>query len=94
MTISPNTILSRKENFYASVIDGELLVLNEDTDCSRLCDVGADIWDHLAQTKTFAQLLQEIMSEYAVTREVCEPDLTSFIHQLQEKGLIDVNAPG
>ncbi|PHQ79445.1 MAG: hypothetical protein COB66_06850 [Coxiella sp. (in: Bacteria)] len=80
---------ARAQKVIASVIDGELLVLNADTDCFRLSDIAADIWHSLAQTKSFAQIRDGIMRDYDVPRSVCEPDLHVFMSQLQESGLIE-----
>ena len=49
---------------------------------------GKSIWDLLDEAKTINQIVDELTSQYSITRELCEKDVLPFIEQLLEQKII------
>jgi Coenzyme PQQ synthesis protein D (PqqD) len=67
----------------------EIAILNLDSGVySGLSDVGACVWNLIDEPKTVAQIHESILSQYEVTSETLFNDLTAFLNQLADAGLI------
>lgn len=51
---------------------------------------GADLWRRLASPIRVQTLIDGLMQEYEVSREVCERDVLAFLQHALESGVIDV----
>ncbi|MDF1797038.1 MAG: PqqD family peptide modification chaperone [Coxiellaceae bacterium] len=90
--LADQTVLSQPKWVFADVVDGEHLLLHKNIgDCFRLTAIGADIWSHIATPLSYKALIDRLMKEYAVEREVCEPDVKQFLEQLQQRDLINLS---
>lgn len=70
-------------------LDGDAVVLNVENGLYfELNPVGARIWTLLQEGRTLVDICDVISSEYAVSRDVCEADIVSLMHDLREAGLI------
>ena len=54
-----------------------------------LNDTGAFIWNKLLQPCTADELVNALLEEYDVPREVADADVTAYVSALREKGLLD-----
>lgn len=54
-----------------------------------LNEVGAFLWSKLENEITKEQLIEELLSEYAVDKTVAENDISEFISKLEGAGLIE-----
>ena len=52
--------------------------------------VGARIWDFIQESRSVAEVLNAILSEYDVDARACERDLFALLEELQRKGLVEV----
>jgi coenzyme PQQ synthesis protein D (PqqD) len=50
--------------------------------------VGAYIWHHISDGKTFVEICDLVCGEYDVKREVVEHDILSLIEELKARGLL------
>ncbi len=54
-----------------------------------LNDSGKYLWNVLLNDTTEPQLVESLMSEYDVSREIAERDVTVFIRSLKENGILE-----
>lgn len=52
-------------------------------------EVGASIWNMLQQETTFEELVQGVLKEYEVEENVVREDVSEFLQQLSEKGILN-----
>lgn len=45
--------------------------------------VGNDIWDYLQKETTPAEIIDNLLAEYNVTREVCEAQVMEFLDKME-----------
>ncbi|BDZ71693.1 PqqD family peptide modification chaperone [Methanobacterium petrolearium] len=83
-----------KDYVYCKVDDEMVLLGMEDGIYYGLNPVGAFIWEEIKEPKTINQVRDAILAEYDVEKEECEQDLFELLHELAEKGLIDVEDDG
>jgi Coenzyme PQQ synthesis protein D (PqqD) len=70
---------------------GEAAILNlKNGIYFSLDSVGAAVWRLIQQPKTFAEIREHLLHEYAVDRPRLESDLRELLAQLQKHGLIEV----
>ena len=56
----------------------------------RLNETGAFLWDKLAEGDMTEPLLVEaLLAEYDVTREVAEQDVARFVKTVRDEGMLD-----
>jgi len=53
---------------------------------------GGRIWELLEQPKSLEQLVDALILEYDVEREVCEAQARSFLEHLMAEGLLEAEA--
>ena len=51
--------------------------------------VSAEIWKGLQEEKTKAEILENILQEFDVSRQEAMADLDVFLHQLRENNLLE-----
>ncbi len=74
-------------------IGGEVVVLDlEGGTYYGLDAVGAQIWQHLSQSKTLAETLTAVLDVYDVPREQAQSDLIALVRELQSRKLIELRA--
>lgn len=47
------------------------------------------LWDHIPEADSEAALVDAVLEEYDVTREVAEKDTAEFLDRLRKMGIID-----
>lgn len=50
--------------------------------------VGNDIWDYLQEEITPNEIIEKLLSEYEVTREVCEQQVMAFLEKMEKYDFI------
>ena len=83
-----------KEGFVLRQVAGETVVLpsGDDMDLNMMItlnDTGKFLWEQLETEKTAEQLLEAILAEYEVTREVAEKAINDFVAKLNEYEFLD-----
>lgn len=89
--LKADTFLVRGGGLTGHEIDGEILLLEPESETFYgLDEVGASIWGLLGTPQTVDQLCLALMEEYEVDFQTCWDDLTPFLEQLLDSGLIKV----
>ena len=55
--------------------------------------VGKVIWDRLAEPTTLDALVGDLVQEYAVDDATCRAEVVTFLGELHDQGLVDVQDP-
>ncbi|MHA7139538.1 lasso peptide biosynthesis PqqD family chaperone [Rossellomorea arthrocnemi] len=75
-----------------SNMGGERVLLNvENGKYYNLGEVGGVIWDCLKSSKTIEQTISILLDEYDVEPSICEENVLTFLHSLEEENLIAIN---
>ena len=81
----PDGVLSRD-------LQGEVVILDLKTGVYFGLDpVGTRIWHLLQEHQSLQKVLDSLVEEYEVTEAQCMEDLISFVAQIRERGLVEVN---
>lgn len=81
--------LHKSDNLLANEIDGEVVILNLDTEVYfALEGVGRRIWQLMDETPSLSAILDRLENEYEVERAQLQADVESFAAVLAAKGLI------
>ena len=88
-------VLSRGEGQVSEAVDGETVLLDvEGGKYYALDPVGTAVWEHLATSLSLGELLDRLTVDFDVARSTCREDLTAFLGELVERGLIRCSSPG
>lgn len=87
--MNPQSRYRREPGVLLREIDGELLLLNSDTDSYfGLNPVGAEMYKTLVDGSTAGETIASICSSYAADEVTVAKDLCNLLEQLIAKGLI------
>lgn len=79
----------RAEGNFVSDMDGEKVMLSvKSGKYYNLGKVGGRIWDLLENPMTGYELIEQMMTEYAVERQVCMRQVQTFLKQLVDEHLL------
>jgi hypothetical protein len=90
--IAPSAVIARAREQVSTNIADEIVLLG--LRASRyfgLDGVGADVWRHLAEPRSFEALVAHVLENYDVERGPAESDLTVFLRELESEGLVDIS---
>jgi hypothetical protein len=74
-------------------VDGDAVILNVNTAMYYvLTAVGARVWTLIQEPKSFSEIRDAILAEYAVDTDCVTADLEQLIGELREHGLIQIDA--
>jgi hypothetical protein len=86
-----DTLLRRSEKVVSTNLDQEVVMMSiERGSYYGLDHAGTDIWEYLAEPKTFQDLCSHLMSRYTVEKKMCESDVVEFLTQMLEEELIEI----
>jgi hypothetical protein len=89
--IGPDTVLQRRKDLLFNEVDGEIIILSIDNGkYIGLNKIGSRIWALLENSTTIETLINKLIKEYHVSAENCFNDIKSFINQLLNYKLIDI----
>ena len=89
MGIKKDQIFSISEEVLFQEVSGELVLLDlSGENYFGLDEIGARIWQLLDQGRSVGELLDTLLDEYNVSREILENDLEELLGKLSEAGLI------
>jgi hypothetical protein len=72
-------------------VEGDWLIMHPETmTITKLEDVAAYIWSNLKNPATATEVVDAVLSEFAVSREVAEPEVEKFLSELMQIGLLEV----
>ncbi|GGG76500.1 lasso peptide biosynthesis PqqD family chaperone [Paenibacillus radicis (ex Gao et al. 2016)] len=83
----------RAEGFLVSDMGGDKVMMSVSTGkYYNLGQTGGRIWELLSEPSTLEGLVDELCTEYEIDREACERQVTAFLAQLTEQGLIQIRS--
>lgn len=92
--LEANILIRRGHDLLATEMDGEYLVLSiEQGSYIALRDVSARIWELLESPRPVESVFETLLGEYAVDRKTCKTEVTAFLRQMAENGLILFEKP-
>jgi hypothetical protein len=95
MDISLQDTLRIRTDVVFRQLDEEAVLLNlKSGTYFGLNDVGARVWQLIAEQRTLSRVLDALVEEYDAEPHVLERDLLELSRQLCAKGLVEVNAAG
>jgi hypothetical protein len=79
------------DEYIVRYIANETIIMSEDgNDIHVLDEMGTFIWKLIDGIRTFDLILEQILNEYDVTKEVASRDLENFIRELSSKKIIRI----
>ena len=79
------------ETVFAQEVDGEMVLLDmESENYFGLDEVGTAIWQAMQEKETLKEVLDVLLEQYEVEKEMLEHDLSDFVGKLIESGLVEV----
>jgi Coenzyme PQQ synthesis protein D (PqqD) len=91
--VTPDAIAVASEHQLSTTLSGEVVILGlRDAIYYGLQEVGARIWDLLQTPHSVREIVQHIVDEYDVPEEIASADVCRLIGELQQHGLVTVEA--
>ncbi|TVQ34717.1 MAG: lasso peptide biosynthesis PqqD family chaperone [Wenzhouxiangella sp.] len=80
----------RNPDLIGAAVDDELVMMSvEHGQYYGLGGVGPRVWELIEEPRTFGELVNQILEEFEVKREVCEKDMMEFLAQMEKLGLVE-----
>lgn len=90
-SISLDSQVTAIRDQVSSNLGGEAVILHVGSGSYYgLNEVGTRIWELVQRPSTIAAIRDEILNEYEVEVVQLEKDLSNILHQLLEKGLVEI----
>lgn len=86
--------MKQNKSFILRNIAGETILVpanetaQEFNGMMTMTETGAFIWKHIEETKSFFHLVDMLIDEYDIDRETASADISVFLMQLLEHGMI------
>ena len=81
------------EDVLARTVDAEGIMIDLASGTYfGLNEIGNRIWALIGEHRIVSEILDAVLAEYDVTREVAESDLLGLLAQLKAKGLVEITA--
>lgn len=79
----------RHPHTASRMVAGEVVIVDTDHNVVRMLNsVGSRVWELADGTRTVAQIVKVLVSEYDVDFATAQERVVAFIEELQEKGLL------
>jgi len=89
--LTDSTMVVAVEGTLSTTLDGESLILHVDSgQYFGFNDVGTEIWQSLEEPQSIAELTEQIVSEYNVSKDRCHDDLIAIALELIQKDFVKV----
>lgn len=94
--MNSKTVLKRSDNIIFRKIEGVYVLLPMSASAGdveyiyNLNEIGSSIWEKIDGTKTFKDILGELMNEYAGNHETIRKETVEFINDMKESKLIQI----
>ncbi|WP_336788239.1 lasso peptide biosynthesis PqqD family chaperone [Paenibacillus sp. MMO-177] len=81
--------IMRAEGFLVSDMGGEKVMMSiQSGKYYNLGQTGGAIWEHLAEPTTADEIVNKLCEEYEIDKDACLRQVSAFLQQLAEQGLI------
>jgi hypothetical protein len=89
MTLKEKLVV--KDTVFTQEIDDELVILDmESENYFGLDETGTAIWQAVKEKESLKEVLELLLEQYDVDKEVLKQDLFDFVKELIENGLVEV----
>lgn len=89
--IKLNTILVKNEDIAWRKIDDDAILIDMDEEeVTHFNEVGAEIWVTLDGTKSAAEIIEHIRSQFEVDLEQAKKDVFAFLNKLLQKEMVEI----
>jgi len=80
----------RNADLIGAKLDDDLVMMSvEEGQYYGLAGVGPRIWELIYECCSFEALVEQLLEEFEVEREICETDLAEFLEQMEKLGLVE-----
>ncbi|WP_245504738.1 PqqD family peptide modification chaperone [Aquabacter spiritensis] len=84
----------RQGDWLSARIDNELVMMSpEHGRYLNLSEVGAEIWEILAEPRTLDGLVEELVGRFEVDEEVCRAETLAFLSELARVDAVSLDPP-
>ncbi len=84
-----NSVIKLKRDISVTDLSGEKVMIDFETGkYYMLKGVGNDIWDMIQTEISVGDIVEKLLEEYDVTREVCISSVIDFLSKLKEREFI------
>ncbi len=84
-----NSVIKLKRDISVTDLSGEKVMIDFETGkYYMLKGVGNDIWDMIQTEISVGDIVEKLLEEYDVTREVCTASVIDFLSKLKEREFI------
>lgn len=89
--VTKNHLYSQSPGNIVSDMDGEKVMLSvHKGKYYNLGELGGEIWELMKEPITIHELVTKLQSQYDIAQTECEEQVTDFINQLLEQGLVKI----
>lgn len=86
---TPTQTYCQKEGILFNKIDADLVLMEPASGkYFHINAIGARIWELIATPRSFESIIATLLSEYEVSREQCEAEVTPFLQNAASKGFV------
>jgi len=90
--IEPETTVVAAETHVSTTVDGETVLLNNETGMYQgLNGVGPRIWELVQEPTTVETIVETLSAEYDVDSQRCERDVRAFLQELAAEQLVETD---
>lgn len=90
--ISENSVILKDFSIDDTDLDGEKIMMNLDKgEYFMMNEVGSKIWDIISESISVKSIIDTLLEEFEVEREVCEKEVIEFLECLNRAELISVS---
>lgn len=87
-----NQLVSQAPGNIVSDMDGEMVMLNiSNSKYYNLGAIGGDVWNRIGEPIAVTELINSLIYDYDIERDECEQHVLSFLNQLHNEHLIEMN---
>jgi hypothetical protein len=89
--IQADTVVVQASGMVTADMDGQWVMMSvESGKYYSLDPVGSRIWDLIERPRTVNALVAALLTEYKVEEEQCRTNVSDFLNEMIEKGLVAV----
>lgn len=87
--ISPTTVISRSQSVLSAEVDGEVVMLSIEQGCYYgLDDIGSDIWRRIQTPCSFAELVDNLITDYDADPVTIATDVQALLGRMAEQDVV------
>ncbi|MEW6359202.1 MAG: PqqD family protein [Planctomycetota bacterium] len=89
--ITPDTTIRRTSNAASRDIAGEVIILSaKDSMLHTLDEVGSAIWNLIESPRKVGEIIDGLLDQYKVERDVLQKDVIEFLGLLMDRKLVEI----